>query len=108
MIYQISKIILEQLNNSQEYTALDQDIPGIIHKIRETDSEIADLLLELKSKYEIHHFVSHDTELRSKMKDLWQIQSERTRQDQEIVLIKLQNILKTKNIILPSEFYKSS
>lgn len=108
MIYQISKSIFNQLTQSDALTDLDNNIDGIINKIFEIDPEIADLLNEFKSKYEIHHFVRRDNELRSKMKDIWQFQCDRTSQDQETALKKLLDNIQSKNIKLGSELHKSS
>lgn len=103
MIYQICISILDQIEKEHEYTFSEKDISEIIEKIRENDSEIADILFDLKSKNEIHQFVNQDGEMRSKLKDLWQMQSDRTRQDRDLVLRKLHSIAQIRNIRLPSE-----
>jgi hypothetical protein len=103
MIYQICITILDQIEKEHQSEFIEKDISGIIEKIRDYDSEIADVLFDLKSKNDIHQFVNQDGEMRSKLKDLWQLQSDRTRQDRDLVLRKLRDITQFKNISLPSE-----
>lgn len=54
-----------------------------MEKLSAYDATLSKLLLETKLAYDTHSFISGDFELRHKMKDIWELQSARTRNDYE-------------------------
>ncbi len=53
----------------------------LIEAIRLSDAELAKNLAEVKHKLEAYQFVKQDIELRSKVKEIWTFQIERTKKE---------------------------
>jgi hypothetical protein len=91
-------MIYETINKIYQRYEPDVNIPdskaGISHmlaKIENSDPKTAKLLRELKLSFESYQFVKQDIELRSKVKDIWIMQVERTKSEMLKCLLNFNN-----------------
>jgi hypothetical protein len=88
MIYETINKIFQFNYPNESLSESKTEISQMLKMIENADPQIARLLVNLRRCYESYHFVKQDIELRSKVKDIWIIQVERTKSELQNCIIK--------------------
>lgn len=81
MIYKAINNIFQHYVHDEHLTDSKTEISQMLAIIENKDPQTAKLLRELKLSFESYQFVKQDIELRSKVKDIWIMQVERTKSE---------------------------
>jgi hypothetical protein len=102
MIHALLKNIFVQIASADESVQPDdKSISELLQLIAEKNESLAKKLMNFKNAYEAYHFIQSDHELRSKVKDIWEIQLHRTKRDMDETALLLIYFCRDNEISLP-------
>jgi hypothetical protein len=78
MIYEIARRVFHLYYQNEIADGSNKDFKQMLEAIERKDKYAADLLRDVKLKFDSYQFVKQDIELRSKVKEIWIMHVERT------------------------------